>query len=152
MHDFCTHCACTRAQHDLLCYVTGDRRCARCVRNQRTTCTHRPVNDKQELHRKGIKLLDMMLEDYAKKEGQVVADISYHDMMPKEEVQCYVGYDANRLWSQECCMIQKSTMRSLMVMTRTSTTSCSHQRGSFNRCHNKDQVWSKCSKQVDQHN
>ena len=55
---------------------------------------HRPTNDKQELHCKGIKLLDTMLTDYTKKKGQVVADISYHDMMSKEEVPCYVGYDA----------------------------------------------------------
>ena len=96
-HDFCTHCACTSTQHDLLSYVTGDRRCVQCVRNRCTTCAHQSVNDTQELHRKGIKLLDLLLEDYAKKGERLLADILYHDMMPKEEVQCYVGYDANRL-------------------------------------------------------
>ena len=75
-HDFCTHCACTSAQHDLLSYLTGDRRCARYVRNQQTICAHCPVNDEKELCRKDIKLLDLLLEDFAKKEECNLTEIS----------------------------------------------------------------------------
>ena len=81
-HDFYTHCACTSAEHDLLSFVTGDLRCDRCIRNLRSTCAHRDVNDKKELRRKGMKLLDLLLEDFARKHNRIVAEISYHHMMP----------------------------------------------------------------------
>jgi len=44
------------------------------------------VNDKKELRRKGIKLLNLLLEDFAKKKEQNLMEVSYHDMMPKEAV------------------------------------------------------------------
>ena len=94
-HDFCTHCPCTSAQHDLLSFVTGDRRCERCVRNECETCAHPNVNDTTELRAKGIKLLDLLLEDFAWTGGRDLSSLSYHDMMPKKDVQCFLGYDEN---------------------------------------------------------
>jgi len=91
---FYTHCACTSTQYDLLSYVTGELRCPRCIRDHWLTCAHQPVNNQKELHRKGLCLLDLLLEDFAKREKRDLDNVAYHDMMSSEEVQCYGGYDS----------------------------------------------------------
>ena len=87
-HDFCTHCPCTSVETDLLPFVTGGRICARCIRNNKETRAHRNVNDTIEPHRKGLKLLDLLLGDFVRTSKVDWAELSYHNMMPKEYVEC----------------------------------------------------------------
>ena len=40
-------------------------------------------------------MLDLLLEDFAKREKRDLDNVAYHDMMSSEEVQCYGGYDSD---------------------------------------------------------
>ena len=91
MNDFCTFCACTSAQDDLLSYVSGDELCARCVWNGRTTCAHCTVNNHAELDCKAVSCLDLLLANHARIKGKDINEITYSNMMPQEDVECYAG-------------------------------------------------------------
>lgn len=102
---FCIHCeARSLGDHDLLHYVTGEHRCARCVRNNRDKCAHRDVNDTKELHRKGVELQWLLLEDFRRTSGQPNATL--RDMMPEGEVECLGGYDEEGQKTMEKCIIK----------------------------------------------
>ena len=93
---FCTYCATESGDHDLLAYVTGSKRCAMCVRNDRERCTHVAVDDPPELKSKGKDLFAMLLDDFRTGQPNATA----HEMLIQEPVECFVGYteDGDKVW------------------------------------------------------
>ena len=89
-HHFCTYCATESGDHDLLSYVTGSLVCEMCVRNGRNKCTHVMVDDNEELHRKGMHLITLLLDDYRLTSDS--PDAKVHDMLPEGPVECFSGY------------------------------------------------------------
>ena len=70
-------------------YVCGDIVCDMCVRNDRTECPHVPMDDHPKLKRKGLGLVDLLLEDYKRQSGDNNATV--HEMLPDDPVDCFVG-------------------------------------------------------------
>jgi len=66
------------------------------VRNNYWTCAHHAVNDTIELRQKGIKSLDLLLEDFTSREQRDLEDLSYHHMVPTKDVDSFIGYDAEK--------------------------------------------------------
>ena len=75
----------------LLTLLEGDARCKYCQHNGRDKCPHRAINSDKEVRRKGVRLLDLILQDQRRRGG--VEDLTFSELFDEGELDCFEKYN-----------------------------------------------------------
>ena len=89
---FCHLCECNGNINMNLFHCVGiEEKCVLCELNGSDDCTHRRVNDEEEIVRKWSWLSDIILQDIRERRND--ATLQLRDCMPEDDVDCFNGYD-----------------------------------------------------------